>query len=168
MGEPDSSTWVLAKAERSGRPLLIRFRQFPNGLPEATYPKRISIFWTMSDPDVTGLPTDDEFDRLATFKDRLIAALEHDEHSILTLVLSHNGENEFIFYTADVAGFFERLTSISRLEEHYPTSTRQAADPDWSYFLSVIPEKVRPLIAGSDSTGVTEEPIELDHQDTGT
>ena len=156
MTEADSSTWVLAKAERSSRPLLIRFRQFPNGLPSATYPKRISLFWTLSDPDVTGLPTDDEFDRLATFEDRLIAALEHDQHSILTVVLSHNGENEFVIYTADVAGFIERLASIPREAERYPTTIRQSEDPSWSYFLTVIPENVRPLVPGGNSASETE------------
>lgn len=151
MSEPDSSSWVLAKAERNGRPLLISFRQFPDGLPNAAYPKRISLFWTLSGPDVTGLPTDDEFDRLAVFEDRLIAALEHDEHSILTVVLSHNGENEFIFYTADVAGFVERLAGIPREDERYATSIRLGEDPSWSYFLGVIPENVRPLVSSSNS-----------------
>lgn len=112
---------------------------------------------------MTGLPTDDEFDRLAPFEDRLLAALEHDEHSILTAVLSHNGENEFIFYTADVTEFFDRLKNVSGEHERYPTSTRQSEDPNWSYFLSVIPENVRPLIGGGTSPK-SDEPTELDTQ----
>ena len=142
----DSSTWVLAKAERKRRPLLIRFRQFAGDLPKSTYPNRISIIWKLAEPDETGLPGDEEFDRLASFEDRLMTAVEHDQQSIFTLVNSGNGEHEFVFYTTDVTGFNERLTRLT--EESYPISVQHSADPNWTYFHDAIPENIRTAIKG--------------------
>lgn len=135
----ESLTWAGAEAEYNGQPLLIRFREFPKKFPKSKYPKRINIFWTMREADENGLPTDDEFDRLGTFEDRLTEAVEHDEHSILAGALTCAGKKEFIFYTADVSGFMERLTNMPQEEERYPITIQTYDDPNWSYFESVIP-----------------------------
>ena len=148
MTESDSSNWVLVQAKTKGKPSLIRFRQFPSGLPKAAYPNRLSIFWQLSEPDVNGLPKDEEFDRLARFEDRVVDAVERDQHSLFTLVVSGNGANEFVFYTADVKGFIERLKQIQKEGEPYPTHVLRSEDSDWSYFLAAIPENVRHTIGG--------------------
>ncbi|HEY8226970.1 MAG TPA: DUF695 domain-containing protein [Pyrinomonadaceae bacterium] len=150
MSYSDSSTWVLVKTERERRPLLIRFRQFPGGLPRATYSQRISIVWKLSDPDENGLPSDEEFDKLAAFEDRVMAAVEHDQHSIFTVMLSGNGESEFVFYTADVPGFIERLRSMPQEVERHPISIHQYDDSNWTYFEAVIPENCRDEIRGKE------------------
>lgn len=138
----DSLTWALAEADCNSHPLLIRFREFPKRFPKSKYPQRINIFWRMSEADENGLPSDEEFSRLATFEDRLINAVEHDEHSILVGALPCNGEKEFIFYTADVSGFMERLTNMPQEKERYPIKIQRYDDPNWSYFKTVIPKAV--------------------------
>lgn len=49
-----------------------------------------------------------------------------------------NGEKEFIFFTADVAGFMERLTNMPQEEGRYPITIERYDDPDWSYFEALI------------------------------
>lgn len=93
----------------------------------------------MSETDENGLPTEEEFSRLATFEDRLVNAVEHDEHSILVGAVTCNGEKEFMFHTANVPGFLERLTNMPQEEERYPITIQKYDDPDWSYFKALIP-----------------------------
>lgn len=134
-----SLTWAGAEAEYNNHPLLIRFREFPKRFPKSKYPKRINIFWKMYETDENGLPTEDEFNRLETFEDRLVNAVEYDEHSILAGALTCNGKKEFIFYTTDVPEFMERLTNMPQEKERYPITIEKYNDPNWSYFESVIP-----------------------------
>ena len=134
----DSLTWAAAEAEHDGHPFLITFREIPETFPRSQYPQRLNIFWKMSEPDENGLPTEDEFNRIGLFEDRLVPAVEDNEHSILLAVLTSNGEREYIFHTADVPGFIERLTNMPHEEERYPITIQKYDDPDWSYFDSVI------------------------------
>ena len=90
---------------RQGRPLLIRFRQFPATFAKENYPQRINVTWTMADAASTGLPTDAEQAQLVAFEDRLVAAVEHAAHSALSVVLTCDGKREWVFHTADVTGF---------------------------------------------------------------
>lgn len=138
----DSSTWTIMESEYDGHLLLIRLREFPNGFPNSKYPQLINIFWKLSESDENGLPTEKEFTRLETFEDRLVNAVEHDEHSIFVGSLSCNGEKEFIFYTADVPGFLDRLTNMPQENERYPITIQSEDDPDWSYFRAVTPKAV--------------------------
>ncbi len=135
----NSLTWALGEGERNKDPLLIRFREFPENWPKSKHPYRVNIFWTMSEPDENGLPSDEESLRLETFEDRLIDAVESDKHSILVAALTCGGEREFVFHTKDVQGFMERLRSMPQEEERYPITIQSYEDPDWRYFQSVIP-----------------------------
>lgn len=134
----DSLTWLGVEADYNGRPLFFRLRQFPIQFPTVLYPQRLNVFWTMSEPDWNGLPTDQESERLETFEDRLIDAVELDEQSILAGVLTSNGEREFIFHTADPAEFLRRLTTMPQEPERYPITIESYEDPDWAYFKSVV------------------------------
>ena len=81
--------------------------------------------------------TDEEFQRWATFEDRLVEAVEPDEQSILVGALTCNGEKEFIFHTADPAEFPKRLTDMPQETERYPIIIERYDDPDWFYFKEV-------------------------------
>jgi hypothetical protein len=138
----DTSRWTIAEAEYDSHPLLIRLREFQKRFPKSKYPQLIQIFWKMSERDENGYPTEEEFTRLATFEDRLVNAVEHDQHSIFVGSLTRNGEKELIFYTADVPGFLECLTNMPQENERYPITIQSEDDPDWSYFRAVTPKAV--------------------------
>ena len=136
----DSLKWAVAEKEYYHHVLLIRFREFPPSFSKTKYPERLNIFWKMTEPDQNGLPTDKEFERLEAFENRLVNAVEHDEHSILVVVLTCNGEKEFVFHTHDVPGFMSRLTNMPQEVERYPITIQRNYDLDWTYFESVIPQ----------------------------
>jgi hypothetical protein len=134
----DSIPWVGADGDYNGRPLLMRLRQFAKEFPASKYPQRLNVTWTMSEPDENGLPTDEEFHRLAAFENRLVEAVEPDEQSILLGALTCNGEKEFIFQTADPSEFLKRLTDMPQETERYPIIIEKYDDPDWDYFEAVM------------------------------
>ena len=134
----DSLTWAGAEGEHEGRPLLITFREIPETFSRRRYPQRLNVFWQLSEADENGLPTDNEIRRIGDFEDRLVNAVEHDEHSILVGVLTCNGKREYILHTADPPGFLERLTNMPQEKDRYPIKIERYDDPDWSYFKAVM------------------------------
>src|SRR5688572_11280011 len=137
--EFDSITWAGAEGEHEGHPLLIRYREFPHDFPRGSYPERVNVFWKMVETDQNGWPTEFEFVRLRAFEDRLVEAVELDRQSILSVVLTCNGEKEFIFHTGDEAVFLRRLANMPQEQERYPITILRNTDPEWNYFDSVIP-----------------------------
>jgi hypothetical protein len=135
----DAMKWALAEGEYQGRPLLIRFRRFPEGFVRAVLPQRINVTWTMGEPASTGLPSDAEHAQLVRFEDRLVAAVEHDAHSVLSVVLTCDGKREWVFHTADVPGFMGRLTDMPQEEERYPIELARTEDSEWTYDDAVVP-----------------------------
>ena len=50
------------------------------------------------------------------------------------------GRREFVFHTADVAEFVQRLTNMPQEVERYPIDLLRNNDPDWAYFDAVTPQ----------------------------
>lgn len=136
----DSVKWALAEGVHEGRPLFTRFRQFLSSFPRSAYPQRINIIWIMTEPASTGLPTNQEHARLVTFEDRLVAAVEHDAHSVLSVALTCDGKREWVYHTADVPGFMGRLTDMPQEKDRYPIELTRSEDPDWGYDDAVVPQ----------------------------
>lgn len=95
----------------------------------------------MYEPDEYGFPSETESQRLEIFEELLVQTVESDEHSILIAVLTCNGKREFVFQTADKAGFLKRLTNIPHESERYPIEIEAYDDPGWGYFEEVIPKE---------------------------
>ena len=85
----------------------------------------------MSETLEDGFPTKDELEKVHAFEDRLIEAVEHDEFAILSIVLTGNGQREFVFYTVDPQEFINRLTNMPQEEERYPIEIHCNEDPEW-------------------------------------
>ena len=71
----------------------------------------------------------------------MVEAIEHDSQSILSVVLTGNGEKEFVFHTADVELFLSRLTNMPQELGRYPITIIRNTDPEWDYLDSVIPSR---------------------------
>lgn len=136
MNDPEDR-WSVAEGTHEGRPLVIRFREFKPEFPRSLYPERLNIFWKMTEPHPNGLPTQSETERLTTFEDRLIEAVEKRSLSVLSVVLTCAGQREFVFHTNDPANFLKLLTEMPQEAERYPIEIYRAEDRDWSYDDSV-------------------------------
>ena len=88
----ESFGWRGVDCDYEDKPLLVRYREISDEFPRKKYSLRLNIIWRMYERDENGLPTDEEFERLETFENRLIEAVENDHHSILVLALTTNGD----------------------------------------------------------------------------
>ena len=87
----------------------------------------------MDEPDESGLPSDDEAEALNEFEDRLVNAVEPDNHSVLAIAMTTGGVREWVFHTSDVKGFVDRLTKMPQNESRYPIEIHHQHDPEWHY-----------------------------------
>lgn len=131
--------WNTAQGRYEERPILARYRKYAGDFPRAGYPERLNVFWRMGEPGDAGLGTPAELERLATFEDRLSAAVEADRHTVFSVILTWNGRREFVLHTADVEGFLTRLGSMPHEDENYPIEIQVEPDPEWAYDRSVVP-----------------------------
>ncbi|MFW5427086.1 MAG: DUF695 domain-containing protein [Methylophagaceae bacterium] len=134
----DSLGWSVAEGATDEYDFQVRFRRFVEKPPTTEYNQRLNIFWTMKDPLDTGFANKSELDKLHDFENRLIDAVENDEFSIMTMVLTGRGEREFVFYTSDPQKFLERLTNMPQEQEPYPLEIQCNEDPEWEYYYDEI------------------------------
>ena len=134
----DETAWTIAEGQTSEYNFEIRFREFKENPPTAEYGQRLNIFWEFRNPLANGFPDKDELEKLHEFENRLIDAVEHDEFSIMSLVLTGNGQREFVFHTPDPQKFINRLTQIPQEEDAYPIEINLNEDLEWKYYYDEI------------------------------
>lgn len=139
----DGSRWTLARGEHDGHPLLIRYRQFDEAFPREEFPERLNIFWLMSQPDDNGLASEGEAAALQAFEDDLVTSVEGDPIAVLSVVMTCDGQREFVIHACDVFSFLERLNAMPQGSEPFPIKIQQHHDPAWAYFDAVVGD-VRP------------------------
>ena len=120
--------WAVAEGEHEGLPLIIRFRQNLTQILSDHYPNLLTITWQLEQPSEQGLPEPPESDDIKDFEQNLVKLVEDCNNSILAVVISNNGEREFLFYTNDVDTFSELLHKVPQKIEPYPIEISYKAD----------------------------------------
>lgn len=133
----DAIGWLAAEGDFNGNPVWTRHRTFDTRFPKQRYPIMIRVYWRMSQPAADGLLTPTELEAVQAFEDRLVDAVESDNHSVLSMVITMDGYRTFLFHTADVAGFLERLGEMPQEGTPYPIELERVDDPEWEYFTSM-------------------------------
>jgi hypothetical protein len=118
--------------------MLVRHRQFPEKFPRQHFSHRLNIFWQMSDTALSGLPDAQESTLMGVFEDRLVDATEHDEQAVLSMVLTGNGQREYVFHTRSTDEFLRRLTEMPQEIEAYPIEMHYTEDAVWEYVDRVL------------------------------
>lgn len=131
-------SWSIAEGKYQGRPVIIRFRNFSQAFPRARYPRRLNVFWKFANPMENDLPSPEDSARAEAFENRLVEAVETDDHSILSIVLTGKGLREYVFHTSNANEFLQRLTAMPQEKDRYPIEINSFEDEDWKYDGSVI------------------------------
>ena len=134
----DKIPWSIAEGIDEGMPVITRFRNFDQSFPRSRYPKRLNIFWKFSNPKDNGLPSPEDSVQAEAFEDRLVEAVENDNHSILSMVLTGKGQREYVFHTSNANEFLQRLTAMPQEQDRYPIEINSFEDVDWNYDGSVL------------------------------
>ena len=135
----DEQQWSLATGQHNDRPLLIRFRQFPDGFPKQRFPARLNVFWAMFEKNAEGLPSPGETQRMQVFENRLVEAVEINRVAVLAVVLTTDGKQEFVFQACVDSDFMDCLNSMPQETERYPITVQATEDVDWDYVDRVVP-----------------------------
>ena len=134
----DSLPWAIAEGFFEQKPVIFRFRQFEADFPRSSYPQRLHILWSFRSPSEEGLPSNSDSEEANQFEDRLIEAVELDNHSILSLVITGHEQREYSFHTSDPQGFIQRLSGMPQEEDRYPITIQCFSDSDWEYVHEVL------------------------------
>jgi uncharacterized protein YcfL len=137
----DSIGWSIAESQTDLYKFQVRYRRFEKAFPRTQYPNRLNIFWNVSFPDHEGLATKEELEKLHSFENRLVDAVEIDESAVLAAVLTGRNEREFVFFAKDPKDFVRRLTEMPQEIDRYPIQIHLNQDPSWSYFDEIIPNE---------------------------
>src|SRR5436305_14015095 len=92
--------WNVAQLEKNGKPLLVRYRsERPPGAEAAAFPFLLSATWAYQ-PNEFGLPAADEMELMDKFEDALASALETSQTAHLMVILTGNGERDWLWYAS--------------------------------------------------------------------
>lgn len=130
--------WSVAEGATDEYEFQIRFRKFPESINTKAYPIRLNIFWQMDECFENGYPTEEELKRVHTFENRIVDAVEHDNFSIMSIVLTGNGQREFVFHTSDSHEFIDRLTNMPQEDDPYPLEIHSNDDEEWEYYFDEL------------------------------
>lgn len=108
--------WSVAEGKTEAYTFRNRFRHFLSSLETKNFPIRLNIFWNLENKDIDGNSIKDDLEKVHTFEDRIVEAVEGDEFSILSMVLTGNGQREFVFHTSAPNEFLQRLTNMPQEE----------------------------------------------------
>ena len=134
----DELAWTIAEGSTEEYQFEVRIRHFNDKLNTLNYPQRLNIFWNMEETFDNGYPNKEELNKLHTFEDRLIEAVEHDEFAIMSVVLTGNGQREFVFHTSDPQTFIQRLIDMPQEENPYPLEIHNDEDSKWGYYYNEL------------------------------
>lgn len=132
--------WALAKGDKDGYSLMMRYRQFTDDFPKQDYPVRVNVVCDFHDRTNSGLPTQTEYTRLDMVENELMLLAEDDDSSVLAMVITSSGKREFIFQTSDADDFYKRVNSVYSNEPAYVFDLSHESEDDWNLYENFIPK----------------------------
>lgn len=122
--------WDLAEVHTDVGIALVRYRApVLSGRRVEGYERALKVVWPFAQADTGELPSGEESFRMGVFEDRLVEAVEHDAHAVLTAILTFDGARQWVFYTSDVHEFLARLEAMPQEAEPYPLELTTEEDP---------------------------------------
>lgn len=126
--------WFTATAEQDGRTVVFRSRRGPPcGVALQDFPVYVSVLWPYEPANDGGMPDAATNAGQIALEDALIT-LDFAGHSHLMLVITGNGNKEWIWYARDFDGWIGRLNDVLREHPVYPINIEYQPDPEWSLY----------------------------------
>lgn len=131
--------WVKADGSLNELPITIHSREHWQDTADAgAFPICIQIAWNSNSKDESNaFPSQQEMQQIEVFHHQLQLHLEADEHSIIAMVITHDGINQWVIYSDDIEQFKENLNKMVTPDAGYPIEIVADEDPDWQTFKQV-------------------------------
>jgi hypothetical protein len=140
--------WSVTQAEQNGKPLLIRYRsERPQGVEPAAFPFLLSATWTYQANEF-GLPSAEEMELMDQFEDALASALEGSQTAHLMVVLTTNGDRDWLWYATGEEAAMSRVNQALRGRPRYPAQFSVQRDRGWRAYTQFQTGNGSPSSAG--------------------
>ena len=123
--------WSVIQSEKNGKPLLIRYRsERPRDVETAAFPFLLSATWTYQ-ANEAGLPAPEELELMGKFEDALESALDASQTAHLMVILTGNGERDWLWYTCGEAEAMRQVNQALKGHKPYPVEFSVQQDRRW-------------------------------------
>lgn len=128
-----SSPWIGAEGSRNGQTLLIRARYIPDAfLAPPSLPHLLVPTYSYQPSDNTGLPSQDQYERIASFESGPIDAMEEQRIGVAMVIRTGSGSVRYFCYVRNID---EAVAAISeRLHGDDPVEFAGDSDPTWAEY----------------------------------
>jgi hypothetical protein len=131
--------WSVAQFEKNGKPLIVRYRnERPQSVEMAAFPFLLSATWAYQ-PNEFALPSADEMEWMDRFEDALASALETSQTAHLMVVLTGNGERDWLWYTRGEAEAMRQVNQALQGHKPYPIEFSVQKDRGWKAYAQFEP-----------------------------
>jgi hypothetical protein len=135
--------WTVAQGARNGKPLIVRYRsERPQGVDAVAFPFLLSATWTYQ-PDENGLPSSEEMVLMDKLEDALASSLEGSNTAHLMVILTANGERDWLWYTCGEDEAMRQVNGALKGHKRYPVEFSVQKDRAWKAYAQ--------FAAGNDS-----------------
>lgn len=130
--------WITADGELSQLPIRICYREAWQQLSEQNLDVCVQIAWHAKEKDSqTQFPALAEMVLIDVFNQQLMVLLEEDKTAYVSMVITHNGINQWVIYGQDLEKIKTVLDSMNKPEKGYPIEVVADNDADWHIFRQV-------------------------------
>ena len=147
--------WSVAQGAKNGKPLLIRYRSArPHGVEAAAFPFLLSATWSYQ-PNESGLPSAEEMKSMDKFEDALASSLEGSHTAHLMVILTGNGERDWLWYTCGEEEAMRQVNQALKGHKRYPVQFSVQKDRAWKAYAQFEKGSGSPTSAGG-SVGIVQ------------
>jgi hypothetical protein len=123
--------WTVAQAEKNGKPLLVRYRSNrPQGVKSSAFPFLFSATWTYQ-ANEAGFSAPEETELMDKFEDALVSALEASQTAYLMVILTGDGDRDWLWYTRGEAEAMRQVNQALKGHKRYPVQFSVQQDRSW-------------------------------------
>ena len=131
--------WVIADGTLNDLPITIHSREdWQETADSGRFPICIQIAWHSAERNESnGHPSMREMQKIEIFHHQIQSKLEHGGNTVIAMVITHDGVNQWVIYTNDIEQIKTDLSELTAPESGYPIEIVADEDPDWDTFKKV-------------------------------
>ncbi|WP_447938323.1 DUF695 domain-containing protein [Pseudoxanthomonas mexicana] len=133
VAQQDQRIWAIAVAKHQtlDRSIVYRYvQEFEPGFDKQALPIRIDIHWDYASP--SGMPSDDERDRMDAAENAFSPSVEQDGAAALVYVETGEGRRQWSFYARSEDEFIQRFNDALSSSDVLPIQVDSVSDPKWT------------------------------------
>ncbi len=129
-------SWAVAESSVRNLPMIVRIR--PNLTDLAGHPglgQRLRVIWKYESDSEFGLPPTEEMGVMDLCENALVEALECDNHTIMTHILTGDSMRQWIFYSSDLDEAVTRVRGVMESGIEAPIEATAMEDRAWQEYI---------------------------------